>query len=210
MPGLAGGSKLALVVLCSIACLLAKATPAGADRPSAALVKEAESMIVRAQAHDPPDSAGLWAAIKQLERAVEQDPRDDAAYVDMGFAYGLLKDPDQAVEMYTKAVRINPSAANFKELANVYLRSARPEEALMAANAGLSKDPKSAPLYNARGMALHDLLRFDDALADFRRALALDPSLTAARENLQLLEQREGLGRSTISKQHGSKQHAPN
>lgn len=202
-----GDYKLVLVLGCSAACLLA-ASPAGADSRSDALVKQAESMILQAQARDPLDTAQVWAAIRKLEQAVDQDPHDDAAFVDLGFAYGLMQDSNQAIDMYNKAVRINPSAANFKELANVYLRSARPEEALMAANAGLSKESANAALYNARGMALHDLTRFDEALQDFRHALALDPSMTTARDNLRILEQREGPGRSTISKQHGSKNRA--
>jgi len=55
---------------------------------------------------------------------------------------------------------------------------------LAAANAGLEKDPRNAKLYNAKGMALHDLMRTDEAEQAFRRALVYDPTFEVARRNL--------------------------
>jgi tetratricopeptide (TPR) repeat protein len=89
--------------------------------------------------------------------------------------------------MYEKAVELNPSAANYKELATVYLRAADPLHALMAANAGLAKAPTHAPLLNAKGMALNDLGRFEEAIDAFRLALKYDPSFEVARMNLEAL-----------------------
>lgn len=57
----------------------------------------------------------------------------------------------------------------------------------MAANAGLVKDPHDARLYNAKGMALHDLMRFDEAAKAWRQALVYDPSFEIARRNLEAL-----------------------
>jgi len=144
-------------------------------------------MITDAGHNDPLDTVKVRAAIVKLKQAVKHDPRNDGAYVDLGFSYALLKDAPTAVDMYREATRINPSAANFKELADIYMRVGSPEEALMAANAGLSKDSRNAGLYNARGMSLMDLKRFDEAARDFRKALELDPSLAAAKENLDAL-----------------------
>jgi Flp pilus assembly protein TadD len=87
--------------------------------------------------------------------------------------------------MYTKAVRINPSPSNFLELTDIYLRVGQPSDALMAANAGLSKSPRDARLWNAKGMALNDLMRISDAKQAFERAVKLDPSFAVARRNLQ-------------------------
>jgi Tfp pilus assembly protein PilF len=159
----------------------------GDKATSARLVGEAERMIDEAGRSHPLDSSRIRAAIVKLKQAADLDPRNDSAYVDLGFAYGVLKDPSTAVDMYRKATMINPSAANFKELADVYLRAGSPEEALMSANAGLSKDPRDAGLYNARGMAMTDLERFDEAERDFRKALEIDPSLAAAKMNLDAL-----------------------
>jgi Flp pilus assembly protein TadD len=89
--------------------------------------------------------------------------------------------------MYRTATLINPSPANFKELADIYLRTGNPESALEAANAGLQKEPRNAKLLNAKGLALSDLQRADEAEEAFRQAIRYDPSLTVARQNLDAL-----------------------
>jgi Tfp pilus assembly protein PilF len=161
---------------------------AGADRArSEELVKEAETMVYEAGKSSPLDASKVHSAIDRLHEALKVDPRNDGAYVDLGFCYGLLRDGNTAVDMYRTATLINPSPANFKELADVYLRIGNPEGALMAANAGLVKDPHNARLYNAKGMALHDLTRFDEAAQAWRQALVYDPSFEIARRNLEAL-----------------------
>ena len=193
-------TAIAIVSVCALVLLAVRTRAAeGDNRASAQLVNEAEAMIEQAGQRDPFDSGKVRAAIEKLKQAVELNPRNDSAYVDLGFSYALLKDVPTALDMYTKATRINPSAANFKELADIYLRVGSPGNALMAANAGLSKDDRNAGLYNARGMALTNMQRFDEAARDFRKALELDPSLNAAQVNLQALGSGYG-GRSTILK----------
>jgi Flp pilus assembly protein TadD len=51
----------------------------------------------------------------------------------------------------------------------------------------LAMDPGNAQFYNDRGVTLGLLGEFGAARTDFRHALALDPDLTEARENLQKL-----------------------
>jgi hopanoid biosynthesis associated RND transporter like protein HpnN len=171
------------------------------DRVLAAnFVKEAEEMIERAGQHEPLDTTEVHAAIQKLKDAVDLDPKSDAAYIDLGFAYALLKEPNVAIDMYVKATQLNPSGANFKELAGIYLRTGDAAQALMAANAGLTRDPKNAGLYNARGMALHDLMRFAEAKKDFLHATELDPKLEAAKANLEALGEKGKTGRSTVTK----------
>lgn len=171
---------------------------------SARLVDEAEQAIKQAGRSDPIDTGKIRGAIDQLKRAATLNPRNDSAYVDLGFCYALLKDAPAALSMYRKAVAINPSPANYKELADIYMRAGAPEEALMAANAGLTKGPRDAGLYNARGMALMDLRRYDEAARDFRKALEIDPSLRAARINLDALGE-SYTGRGTVSKKSAAR-----
>ena len=75
----------------------------------------------------------------KLHQALRIDPRNDAAYVDLGFCYGVLRDGQTAVDMYHTATEPNPSGSNFLELADIYLRLGDPEDAPLAANAGLVK-----------------------------------------------------------------------
>jgi Tfp pilus assembly protein PilF len=173
---------LALALLVSVAY-------AASDRRgrSDEVVKEAEATIMEAGKKNPLDTQMVNHAIDELHQALKIDPRNDSAYGDLGFCYGLLREASTAEDMYRTATLINPSPGNFKELADIYLRVGKPEAALMAANAGLQKDPHNAKLYNAKGLALHDLKRFDEAEQAFREAVHYDPSLEVARQNLEAL-----------------------
>ena len=172
---------LAAVIPASNAAAATSAKRARSDE----VVNKAEANIYAAGRSDPVDSRKVNQAIEQLHQALKIDSRNDSAYVDLGFCYGLLHDGSTAEDMYRTATLINPSPSNYKELADVYLRMGNFESALMAANAGLQKDPKNAKLYNAKGMALHDLMRTDEAEQAFRRALVYDPKFEVARRNLE-------------------------
>jgi len=162
---------------------------AQANRAKAeALVQQAEQLVAQAHQAEPLDTDKVKAAMVKLREAIAADPRDDSAYIDLGFCYGLLREPESAVEMYRKATTLNPSPANFKELADIYLRTGDYENALMAANAGLQKDSCNAPLLNAKGMALHYLMRFDETREALKKAVACDPSFEDARRNLEAVD----------------------
>jgi len=194
---------LAIVIACGIAAIAAGPTAAQSPDEKAAsnsAVDQAEVLIRQAGATKPIDTHKIRAAIDKLHDAIRLNPSNDAAYVDLGFCYGTLRDGPTAVDMYMKATRINPSGANFKELADIYMRIGDPEHALMAANAGITRDPHNASLYNAKGMALHDLGRTDEAATAFQKALELNPGFAVARGNLRALNAGPH-GRSSISKQ---------
>ncbi len=151
------------------------------------VVKEAEAIILEAGKKDQLDRAMVNHAIDDLNQALKIEPRNDTAYVDLGFCYGMLQDSAKASDMYRTATLINPSPDNFKELADLYLRTGNGEAALMAANAGLQKDPHNARLFNAKGLALNNLERYEEAVEAFRQAVRYDPSLEVARQNLDAI-----------------------
>src|ERR1700735_1651031 len=196
-------SSLALVVTITALVTLAIASSSYAAEPnraeSDAVVAEAEKLVMQAGQADPVDSKLIHQAIDKLRGALKIDPRNDSAYVDLGFCYGVLRDGDTAIDMYRTATDLNPSASNFIELADIYMRVGDPEDALLAANAGLVKDPSNARLYNAQGLALNDLQRFDEAEEAWEKALRLNPDLKVARANLDALNAGP-TGRGSISK----------
>ncbi len=186
----AGMKALAIGALCLMAAAAypsagrAGTATASQRARSNAMVKQAESLVMQAGQANPVDTAKINAAIKTLHEALKVNPRNDSAYVDLGFCYSVLRDANTAVDMYRTATMINPSPSNFMELADIYLRTGESEKALMAANAGLEKDPRDARLWNAKGLALHDLMRKSEAIRAFRNAIHYDPSLQVARQNL--------------------------
>ena len=191
--GLRAGSRLnmALVIVFAALGILTIASSsyaAAADRAASdAVVAEAEKSILKAGQADPVDTKLIHQGMDKLHEALRLDPRNDAAYVDLGFCYGVLRDGATAVDMYHTATELNPSPNNFIELADIYMRVGNTEDALAAANAGIAKDPSNARLYNAKGMALNDLQRFGEAEEAWEHALKLDPNLRAAQANLQAL-----------------------
>jgi tetratricopeptide (TPR) repeat protein len=176
---------------------------------SDAVVAEAEKLVVKAGQSDPANTKLIHQAMDKLRLAIKIDPRNDSAYVDLGFCYGVLRDGATAIDMYRTATDLNPSGSNFIELADVYLRVGDAEDALLAANAGLVKDPENARLYNAKGMALNDLQRFGEAEEAWEKALRLNPNLRVAQANLDALNGGPS-GRGSISKRSTRTQPASN
>jgi Tfp pilus assembly protein PilF len=193
---------LAILIVCVIAGVAGRAAAQGPDQKAAsnAAVDQAEVLIRQAGESKPVNSQKIRTAIDKLHEAIRISPNNDAAYVDLGFCYSVLRDAPTAIDMYVKATRIYPSGANFKELADIYMRVGDPENGLMAANAGIARDPRNASLYNAKGMALHDLGRIDEAATAFQKALELNPNFAVARANLRALNAGPR-GRGSISKQ---------
>lgn len=185
--------------------LAASAYAASADRAASdAVVSDAERLVMEAGKSDPVNTKLIHEAMDKLHTALKIDPRNDSAYVDLGFCYGVLRDPATAIDMYHTATELNPSGSNFLELADIYMRAGDSEDALLAANAGLIKDPNNSRLYNAKGMALNDLQRFGEAEEAWEKALQLDPNFRVARANLEALNGGPN-GRGSISK-HSSQQ----
>ena len=174
---------------------------------SDAVVAEAEKLVMQAGQADPVDTKLIHQAMDKLHIALKIDPRNDSAYVDLGFCYGVLRDADSAIDMYRTATDLNPSGTNFIELADIYMRVGDPQDALLAANAGIVKDPANARLYNAKGLALNDLQRFDEAEEAWEKALRLNPNLKVAQANIDALNGGPS-GRGSISK-HPAQAPAP-
>ena len=191
----------AIVIAVGAALTLASSSYATSrDRTASnAVVADAETLITDAGKSNPVDTKKIHLAMDKLHEALRIDPQNDAAYVDLGFCYGVLRDANDATDMYMKATQLNPSGANFIELADIYLRVGDAEDALLAANAGLAKDPSNARLYNAQGMALNDLQRFGEAAEAWETALRLNPNFPAAKANLQALNGGT-TGRGSITK----------
>jgi len=188
------------LAIAALAILSAGRAPAAGTRvESDQMVTRAEAMIRAAGKSNPVDTAKVHQAIDELHKALAADPNNDSAYVDLGFCYGLLRDGPTAVDMYMHAVHINPSPANFLELSDIYMRVGDSEHALMAANAGILKAPRNARLYNAKGMALNDLERPDEASEAFQKAIELDPNFQIARDNLHSLNS-GSTGRGSVSR----------
>jgi hypothetical protein len=72
--------------------------------------------------------------------------------------------------------------------ARLYLRKADLDRAIVEYTAWLGLEPNSAAAYAQRGMAYRTLGKVGEAIADLRKALSLEPSNAAVKEELRLTE----------------------
>jgi TolB-like protein/Flp pilus assembly protein TadD len=117
-----------------------------------------------------------------LERAVELDPRSAEVWASIGLMEMQQRNTKAAEDALKKAIELNPSYAS-GYLWYASLRSGPPfddeEGALELYRKVLTIDPLSRVAQQNVGAMLMGLGRIDEAEAEFRRALTLDPDYTA-------------------------------
>ncbi|MEZ5404219.1 MAG: tetratricopeptide repeat protein [Bryobacteraceae bacterium] len=127
----------------------------------------------RASAWD--SEAALW------EDAVRKAPEKVRPRIQLSRAVP----PRDAIGHLLEARRIAPAdPAIASELGRVYLELGNPSQALTEFGRAVAANPGDALALNNRGVALEALGLRDHAIADFRKALDIDPCLYDARINL--------------------------
>jgi tetratricopeptide (TPR) repeat protein len=155
--------------------------------------EEAEPYVHRAIQENPNSDATFYnygvilKALKRFDEAIEQFSRALAinssvpdTFNARGGVYLELEQPESALADFDKALSLNPQSID----ALVNKARATPKEnagtALRLAEQALALQPNHALAWLARGNALNDLKRYDDAIESFARALALQPDLAQA------------------------------
>ena len=148
----------------------------------------AEPMEIRCGNTDvsiPERIAGCTAIIdggRNLGRELSQ------AYAQRGLAYTQTRDLARAGQDVEMAVQIVPSNVTaWTTRANYFYVINKADLAMKAANKAVELDPELPLTYFVRAAAATKLQNYDLAIADLRRAAALDPSLSQARDALQRL-----------------------
>jgi adenylate cyclase len=147
-------------------------------------------------ARDDPDT--MWQAAMPLslfagetamamvvvDRALTLNPNAAAAWMVRGFLHALRNHPEAAIEAIDRAQRLSPfdpldywSAVS---VAIAHLAARRFEEAIEWAERALHSQPRLATALRVEIVANAHLGRLDEARAELRRLLAIDPKLTIA------------------------------
>ncbi len=130
----------------------------------------------RGQQSDPIDAA--W-------RGVRGDPTSARAHIALAKAYDNAKQYNDAYIHYKRAAELNPRSYEAAcQLARVCLHLQDPHRGQQWAEQALEINPKSAQAYELRGRLAMTAGSMPKAIADFRKALELDPDLTVACLNL--------------------------
>jgi tetratricopeptide (TPR) repeat protein len=101
----------------------------------------------------------MGSAIADLSRAIELDPQNASTYYGRGFLYFNKGEHERAIEDFTKAIELLPNA------------DAR----------------RVSTIYQMRGLAYEKTHNADLAIADFRRALAINPDQRGSKGALRRL-----------------------
>jgi len=142
----------------------------------------------------------LRQAVALYERAIEVDPDWDKPHYQLISARAGLREPERAVALYEQRLRAAPdSLREHRFLAHAYLAANSYAKALEIAEAGLVLAPGDAALTAARGEAKAGLGEVEGALADWRRALELDPEDIGALYSSAFLLERQGRHRESAA-----------
>jgi protein O-mannosyl-transferase len=134
------------------------------------------------------DAGEYGAAVASFERAAQVKQPDYNALVNWGLAYDLLNRPEDAIAKFRQAAALEPTAHVYSQIAMVYAKQRRFPEAMEALNTAARLDPNFAPTYNYRAKIHFSQNEYCPAIADYRRALALNPYLSDAQSELARAE----------------------
>jgi tetratricopeptide (TPR) repeat protein len=135
----------------------------------------------------------LRRALELFEQAIAVDPGYDKPHYQLIAVRAALREPDAAVRMYEERLRAAPAELReHRFLATACLAAGAFERALTVVEAGLELGPDDAMLIAMRGEARAGLGDPAGALADWRRALELEPEDIGALYSTAFLLEREG------------------
>ncbi len=124
------------------------------------------------------------AGIDLVGRAIQANPTQPFAQVNMGNALRVLQRLEEALASYDRAVQVMPDFPDaLYNRSIVLLELKRPEQALASAERTLALNPDHVGALNIRGNALRAIKREEDALASYDRALQLKPDFALALYN---------------------------
>lgn len=121
------------------------------------------------------EEGDLERAREALLRAVEQDPGDSSALVDLGYLALGAGDADEAAGLFRQALEREPGNLDaLRALATIHGRAGRGDDALQAASAVAEAQPQDpVAAIEVSDLAL-ELGRLDEAEAAFRRLRSID------------------------------------
>ena len=116
-------------------------------------------------------------AIDTLEELVAEYPEEKEAYLTLGGYYRNVRfDGERAIEMYTRAIEIDPMYKNaYNMMAYTYDNMGEVEKTLWAINKYVELAPDEANPYDSRADLLARNGKVDEAIESYRRAVEIKP-----------------------------------
>jgi tetratricopeptide (TPR) repeat protein len=136
-------------------------------------------------------------AIEKLNRVIRLDPASARAYDNLGLALDMSGRPEEARDVFLKAVELNrklpdPSPWPPHNLGYLLVRLLEFKDAEKALRESLKYDPRLATAHYHLGRAIEGDGRDNEAIDEYRVAISLDPTAVEALYSLGLLYRRHG------------------
>ena len=141
----------------------------------------ADSLSLRLDYTGAPIKATLQEAQTAVDRALKLDPELSDAWASSGLIASYREQHVQAVQMYRRAIELNPNnAMAFKWYANSLSALGREDEGYHNMERAADLDPLSAIIQQNLAGSLAAQGRFADAESHYLRAIEIDPLMPAA------------------------------
>jgi tetratricopeptide (TPR) repeat protein len=138
------------------------------------------------------DAGRCQDAVEEYQKVAQEWPPNYDLLVDWGLAYDCVNQPELALEKLRQAATMETTAHVYSQIAMVYGKRSRWAEALDALAFAERLDPNFATTYMYKGDIHLSLNSPAEAVADYQRALALQPSLEVVRQKLADAQARVG------------------
>jgi tetratricopeptide (TPR) repeat protein len=132
---------------------------------------------------------GLFGrALEEFEKTAKLEPPTYNLLIDWALAFDGLNRHDEALAKLNQAAAMERTAHVYTQIAKVYAEQSRWTDALDALNTAQRIDPNFAMIYNYRAKIHYKNSELAAAAADYQHALALDPTLADARQELATVQ----------------------
>ncbi len=133
------------------------------------------------------DDLTLWSDV------VAKSPGNVRARHNLGFAYEVKGQLDDAIRQYQEGIRLTPEAADAHyTLGNAYRATGRLGDAAREFREAIRLDPRHTDAHNNLGGVAQVQGRFDEAIHEYLEATRLDPSMAEAHYNLASIFWKQG------------------
>jgi tetratricopeptide (TPR) repeat protein len=123
------------------------------------------------------DAGKFGKSVEQYRKTALEFPPDYNLLIDWALAYDRLNQMGPALDKLRQAAAMEPTAHVYTQIAMVYANRRLWADALDALVTAERIDPGYAPIYWYRGKIAAASNQFAPAVENYRRALALDPTM---------------------------------
>ena len=124
-------------------------------------------------------------ALADFDRVIELNPKEDRAYYWKALVYKYLKQYENSIICSNKLIELHDKDTNYYELrAKIYMDMENYISAYNDVNIAIKLNQNNGILYSLRGLLNEYLNKYNDAIVDYKKSIALMPEFIAPYKSL--------------------------